>query len=119
MARAVALPVAAAVIATLEVRGHRLFYETRPPQLIDGDLPGQDTQFHVFDLSTQSGRIVARGLDNYSLAGDGSAVAIRRDGAWQIATTGPIPGAATTLDTSALRATIDPRLAWREMFLNA
>jgi tricorn protease len=119
MTRAVALPVDPAVIASLEVRGSRLFYETRPPQLIDGDLPGQQAQLHVFDLPAKSDRVIARGLDNHSLAAAGGAAAVRRDGAWTIIDTAPAPKPDIKLDPSGLRTTIDPRQGWREMLLNA
>ncbi len=119
MARAVALPVGPAVIASLEVRGNRLFYETQPPQLIDGDLAGQDAQFHVFDPATRSDRVVVRGLASHSLSTGGGAVAFRRNGRWFIAATGPDAGPDTALDASALQVRIDPRQAWTEMFQNA
>ncbi len=116
MARAVALPVEPSVIASLEVRGDRLFYETRPPQLIDGDLPGQVGRLHVLELATGSDRVIASGLDGHSLAAGGGAVAIRRDGAWRIAGTGPDPGPEARLDADGLRVRVDPRSAWQEMF---
>ncbi len=119
MARAVALPVTPAVIASLEVRGSRLFYETRPPQLIDGDLPGQQAALHVFDLDTQADRTIATGLDNHSLSAGGGSVAFRRDGAWHVASTGPGIANDMTLDLSGLRATIDPHREWAEMLENA
>ena len=119
MTRAVALPVVPSVIDSLEIRGGRLFYETKPPQLIDGDLPGQEAQFHVFDLKAGSDRIVVRGLDSHSLAAGGDAVAIRQDGAWHIAATGSHAAPAAVLDLSALRVTIEPRQAWSEMFQKA
>ncbi|NPD67750.1 hypothetical protein HN018_18025 [Lichenicola cladoniae] len=119
MGRAVALPVVPSVIGSLEVRGDRLFYETKPPQLIDGDLPGQDSQFHVFNLSTRIDRIVSRGLDSHSLAAGGGAVAVRRDGGWHIVGTGLTPGEEVALDPSVLQVTIDPRQEWTEMLRNA
>ena len=119
MARAVALPVTPAVIASLEVRGSRLFYESRPPQLIDGGLPGQEAALHILDLATRSDRVVGRGLDSHSLAASGGMVALRQDGAWTVVGTGPVPGPGVKLDPSVLQATVDPRAAWREMFLDA
>ncbi len=119
MSRAVALPITPAVIAALEVRGRRLFYETRPPQLIDGDLPGQQAALRVFDLATLSDRAVLQGLDSHSLSGDGGSVAYRRDGAWRIAATAPASGDGRSLALSTLRAAVDPRQAWSEMFENA
>ena len=119
MARAVALPITPSVIASLEMRGNRLFYETRPLQLIDGDLPGQEGQLHAFDLPGGNERVVARGLDNHSLSARGDSVAVRRDGAWHLLRTGVEPGPEMALDVSSLRLTVDPRLEWAEMVRNA
>ena len=119
MDRAVALPLDPAVITSLEVKQNRIFYETKPPQLIDGDLAGTAAQFHIFDLATLSDRVLARGLTNHSLAADGGAVAFCASGSWLIAETGVSPGPDVTLDTSVLRVKIEPRIAWDEMFQNA
>ena len=117
MSRAVAIPVTPAVIASLEVRGDRLFFETRPPQLIDGELPGQQAALHRFDLSDRTDRVIVRGLDSHSLSADGGAVAFRRDGGWHVAATAT--GADATLNLSMLRAPVEPRLEWSEMFEKA
>ena len=119
MSRAVAIPVTPAVIASLEIRGNRLFYETRPPQLIDGGLPGEPSAFHVFDLSARTDRVIVRGLDGHSLAADGGSVAFRRGHDWHVAATATATGRDATLDLSTLRATVEPRLEWAEMFENA
>ncbi len=119
MDRAVALPVTPAVIASLEIRGRRVFYETRPPQLIDGDLPGAQAALHVLDLDTGADHALVAGLDNHSLSARGGSVAFRRDGAWHVASTGPGNADDVTLDLSNLRMTVDPRREWAEMFENA
>ncbi len=127
MSRAVALPVTPAVIDSLAVRGARLFFETSPPQLVSGDLPGGRSALHVLDLDDLHDRIVATGLSGASLSGDGSRVGFRSEGAWHIAATAasaaapgrPGGGADLTIDLSGLRATVDPRLEWREMFEQA
>ncbi len=119
MTRAVALPVTPAVVASLEVRGRRVFFETRPPQLIDGELPGQQAALHVFDLDTQADRLIATGLDNHSLSAAGGSVAFRRDDAWHIASTAPGIAGEAVLDLSGLRVTVDPRREWAEMLQNA
>ncbi len=119
MARAVALPVTPAVIASLEVRGRRLFYETRPPQLIDGDLPGQQAALHVLDLDALTDRTVATGLDDHSLSAGGGSAAFRRDGAWHVSSTNPDIANDMTLDLSGLHATVDPHREWAEMLENA
>jgi len=118
MSRAVALPVTATVIASLEARGDRLFYESEPPQLIGGDLAGQTGALHAFDLSALKDRVVIEGLATHSLSADGGRVAFRRGGTWH--TVGIEAGATeSTLDLSGLRAQVDPRREWDEMFENA
>ena len=119
MTRAVALPVTPAVVASLEVRGRSVLFETRPPQLIDGELPGQQAALHVFDLDTHADRTIATGLDNHSLSASGGSVAFRRGGAWHIASTAPDVAMDIVLDLSGLRMTVDPRREWAEMFQNA
>ena len=124
MQRAVALPVTPTVIASLQVRGNSLFYQTQPVQLLDGDLPGETGALHALDSVTLKDRTVLENLDNYSLSMNGSSVAFRRNGSWRIAptavradnSTGPIGEA---IDLSHLTAVIDPRLEWAEMFANA
>ena len=87
MARAVALPVTPAVITSLTSVGSRLFYQTKPPQLIDGDLAGGRSALHVLDLTTSKDRVVVEGLSTTTLSADGAKVAYRRDGAWWMALT--------------------------------
>ena len=118
MARAVALPVTATLVRSLESRSGELFYETAPPQLIGGDLPGQTSTLHALDLATLKDREVVRDLSTHALSADGSTVAFRRDGAWRLASTLP-GGAETTLDLSAVRTPVDPRLDWSEMLQDA
>ena len=118
MSRAVALPVTATVIASLEARGNRLFYESKPPQLIGGDLAGQTGALHAFDLATLKDRVVVEDLATHRLSADGGRVAFRRNEAWRVA--GTEPGATEReLDLSGLRALVDPRREWAEMFENA
>jgi tricorn protease len=119
MDRAVALAIDPAVITSLEVRQNRIFYEAKPPQLIDGDLAGTEAQFHVLDPETGSDRVLARRLTSHSLASDGGAVAFRAEGSWHITGTGISPRLDVALDPSVLQVTIDPRQAWKEMLQNA
>ena len=119
MSRAVALPVTPAVITSLEARGDELFYETRPPQLIGGDLPGETSALHALNLTTLADRKVTEGLSSHSLSADGSAVAFRRDGAWRIASTRAGRNGDLALDLSAVRVPSDPRREWPEMLQNA
>ena len=123
--RTVALPVAPASIPTLAMRGAHVFYEASPPVLLDGGTLGGRPTLHVLDLADGSDRVVAGGLDGYSLSADGARVLFHRDGAWHLAPTGAgtdlAPTGAgtntgTTLDLSNVRVAVDPRREWTEMF---
>ena len=71
MARATALPVTPARIVSLEARGPRLVFETRPPALIDGELPGEAAALHVLDTTTGADAVHLPGLDEHALSADG------------------------------------------------
>ena len=119
MLRAVALPVVPGTIVSLEARPSALFYQTKPIQLIGGDIAGGKGELHALDLATSKDRLVTDDLDDFSLSVDGTAVAFRRHGKWRIESTNA--GAADTapLNLSTLAAEIDPRQEWAEMFENA
>ena len=123
MARAVALPVTPTVIASLEVRGDQLFYETKAPQLIGGDLAGQVGALRTIDLVTLKDREVIKGLSTHALSADGVAVAFRRDGEWRLASTRPETnagaGSDVALDLSNVRVPMDPRRDWTDMLQDA
>ena len=122
MARAVGLPVTPAVIASLKARGSQIFYLVRPVQLIDGDLAGEVSALHVFDLATMKDRIVVQDLENFSLSLDGKKVAFHRNNSWWIASTLAVSGSPAIgekIDLSKLRVPIAPLREWSEMFENA
>ncbi len=79
MARAVALPVDAANINQLDVRGDRIFYLTQPLGLIEGTLSGEKTALRFFDLKTRKSSVVTEDVDSYSLSLDGQRVLIRHE----------------------------------------
>ncbi len=115
MARAVALPVTPAVIDGLAVRGGTAFYWTSPPQTLSGNLPGEASALHALDLRRLADRVVATGMSWPSLSADGGRVAFREGGAWHLASTRP-GGADATLGLGGMRAVVDPRAEWRQMF---
>lgn len=120
MARAVALPVTPAVIASLESRPSEIYYQTEPLQLIDGDLAGGTSALHALNLFTLKDRVVLEGVDSFSLSADGATVAFRREGAWHTARTAA--GEANKdapVDLTSLTATVDPPRERAEMFENA
>ncbi len=119
MSRAVALPVTPATIVSLQARPSALFYQIKPIQLIDGDIAGGKSELHALDLATFKDRVVTDDLENFSISGDGAAVAFQRHGEWRIASTASGAPNVAPLNLSALTATVDPRQEWAEMFENA
>jgi tricorn protease len=119
MDRAIRMPVAPAQISSLEIRGNRLFYETHPPSLIDGEWPGEAAALHRLDLSTNLDTALAQGLDNHSLSADGDTVLYREGGAWRFASTADTGVPVQALDLRNLKMTVDPRQEWRQMFNHA
>ena len=70
MARAVALPIDAANIDQLDVRGDRIFYLTQPLGIIEGTLNGEKSALRFFDLKTRKSSLVTEDVDSYSLSLD-------------------------------------------------
>jgi len=79
MARAVAVPVDAANITQLDVRGDRIFYLVQPLGLIDGMLSGEKSELRFYDLNTRKSSLVTEDVDGYSLSRDGLRVLIRHE----------------------------------------
>ncbi|MGB8365386.1 MAG: PDZ domain-containing protein [Rhizomicrobium sp.] len=127
MARAVALPVPAADIASLDARDDKIFYQTVAPQMIDGPLPGEKSALHVYDLGERKDAIVVEGLDSYSLSADGEKVLYKTkgdgDNIYAIidakAKTDDDKNKPKPLDLSHMTARIEPTREWAEMFDNA
>jgi tricorn protease len=79
MARAVPVPIPAASIGTLAVRGHFLYYQTLALQTLDGPLGGQKGALHGYDLQQRRDSVLIGALDSYAISFDGSKVLYRRD----------------------------------------
>jgi tricorn protease len=125
MQRVVPVPIEAGDIRDLAVARDRLFYVTLPVQGFEEPLPGEKASLHVFDMTKREDRVVASPLDGYALSADGSSVLVKTKDTWTIApSTEPREQEANeeksyTLDLSQLRARVDPRAEWREMFHEA
>ncbi len=121
MDRAVPLPIPAASIASLDVRGNKVFYMTMPPQMIAGPLPGTKNELHVFDMKERKDHKVIEGFDNYSLSADGEKIAIKQGDDYKIADAKADSdmSKADTLDLSHMQMRIVPTEEWAEMFNNA
>jgi tricorn protease len=121
--RAVAVPVDAANITQLDVRGDRIFYLTRPLALIDGLLSGEKSELRFYDLKTRKSSLVTEEVDGYSLSRDGLRVLIRHDKDYTVLATKADAFKDTEtkklLKLDHLRELVDPRQDWTEMFENA
>ncbi len=125
MRRAVPLPVAAAVVASLDARKGGVYYLTRPLKPIDGQLPGEKVALHFFDMKERKDAVVIEEIDSYRLAANGAKLLYKKDKDWFIVDARPVTDGAKPkeerkpLDLGHLRAYVDPRREWREMFESA
>jgi len=115
MRSAVALPVPAGRIVSLQVRNGTLFYEARPPDLLSGEDPDQAATLDAFEIGSGHTRVVLRGFDNAIVAADGRTVLSQHDGTWRVSNVDARDDG-HTVDLAGLTVTVDPRAEWREMF---
>ncbi len=125
MARAVKLPINDANIVALDMRENRVFYETKPPEMIEGSLPGEKPTLHMFDLGDRKDAVVVTGLDSYSLSADGQKLLFNEGRMFRIVDAKP--GQLVTpllnihkpLSFEGMHTRIEPTQEWAEMFQNA
>ena len=115
MRGAVALPVPAGRIVSLQVRKGTLFYEARPPDLLSGEDPDQAATLDAFEIGSGHTRVVLRGFDNAIVAADGRTVLSQHDGTWRVSYVDARDDG-HMVELAALMVTVDPRAEWREMF---
>jgi len=115
MRGAVALPVPAGRIVSLQVRKGTLFYEARPPELLSGDDPDQAAMLCAFDIGSERIHVALRGFDDQVLSADERTLLFRRDGTWRVRDIDAHDDG-NKLDLTTLNTTVDPRAEWREMF---
>ncbi len=123
MERAVPLPLTPSSIYGLDARKGKVFYFTKPPQTIEGPLPGDTAKLHVYDLKSRKDKVVVGDLDSYSLSADGKKVLYKNGKKFYIVDAVPAKGGEKSdkkpLDLSHMRTRIEPRQEWREMFESA
>ncbi|MDR3419425.1 MAG: PDZ domain-containing protein [Nevskia sp.] len=130
LARALPLPIEAADYDGLAAsRGH-VFYLTTPIQMIEGALAGEKARIHVFDLDKRQDKVVVDDVvpdKGYDLSADGSRVLYQKDktgyyiaeakaDGGKPASDGDDDAGARLLDLKHMRAQVDPRQEWREMY---
>ena len=113
------VPIPASDIATLDARGSRIFYQTMPPQMIEGNLPGEKPALHAYDLAKRKDETILTGLENYALSADGTHVLFKQGKSYSIAETKPGAGEKKTLDLGAMTMRVVPPQEWSEMFNDA
>ena len=120
MRRAVEVPIqAAGGIADLEPRGRVLFYRATPTSGIGGDLPGEVSGLHAFDLDTGKDRTVTADVDGYALSPTGDKALLRRGGGWHVVDTVPGATSDTAVNLDAMRVMVEPPAEAHEMFEQA
>jgi tricorn protease len=123
MGRAVAIPVDPANVAQMDARDGKIFYLTQPIGLINGNLAGEKSTLHVFDLKKRKDEVVASDVDSYSLSLDGQTVLIKHDKNYTVLDAKPDATKdeddVHKLNLSHMRELVDPPAEWAEMFDNA
>ncbi len=122
--RAVPVPIAAAEIASLDVRDDKVFYLTGPSQMIEGPLPGEKPALRVYDMKERKDAVVIEGLSTYALSADGKKVAYKIDSDYFIADAKAGDGkgddeSKKKVDLGHLRVRVEPTQEWAEMFNSA
>jgi tricorn protease len=118
--RAVPLPIPAANIGGLMAAQGKLFYVTRPPQTLDGPLPGQVPALHVFDLTKRKDVVLLTDIGGYALSADGAKVLAQQKGKYYIIDSTPAPGGTRgemkPLNLAGMKMFTDPVHEWHEMY---
>ncbi|HWE46833.1 MAG TPA: S41 family peptidase [Caulobacteraceae bacterium] len=123
MDRAVAMPIGPANIAALDARGQRIYYLTQPIGLVGGNLPGEDSELHFYDLKARKDSTIASDVDSYSLSLDGERIMVKQKDAYTVLDTkadaAKDKDTAKKLNLDHMRVEVDPPKEWAEMFNNA
>jgi tricorn protease len=123
MERAVPLPVPSADINGLLAAEGKVLYVTTPSSMVEGSLPGQEAELHVFDMSKRKDAILLSDAKSYALSADGQKVLAKQKEKFLIIDAEAPAGGATKemkpLDLSKMNADVDPVQEWREMFNEA
>ena len=115
IARTIPLSIPPGTYSALTVSDTRLYYQSQPLSMIDGNLPGQEQSLHAYDLHTGTDRVVVAGFDTAVVSADGATLLYKQGNAWKFGSTEP--GApASTLALSGMTVTVDLRQEWAAMF---
>jgi tricorn protease len=124
--RIVALPIPAGSIGNLNAAKGFVYYTSAPIFGLSGPLPGEDFAIHVFDLKERKDSVLVAGGRAFALSFDGKKLLYSGPGgeggpSFGIVDAAPPPPAPHrpgdgALNLSGMRAEIDPRAEWKQMF---
>lgn len=119
MDRVTPLPIPANDLAAIDARDGRIFYQTLPPQMIEGALPGEKPALHAYDMDRRRDETILEGLDSYSLSADGTHVLFKQGREYSIAGTKAGGGERHALHLDDMSMRVLPSAEWSEMFNSA
>ncbi len=133
--RIVSLPIPPGILRNLAAAKGFVYYTTNPIFGLSGPLPGEGFAIHVFDFKERKDQVLVDGATNFALSFDGKKLLYsapkgggggEEEGGGGGATYGIVDAAPPTggahksgdgaLDLSGMRAQIDPRAEWQQMF---
>ncbi len=114
--RIVALDVPAGNYSGLQAAAGKLFYLDRG---IFGPDNAMATDLLMFDMEDREAKTVLEDVGGYELAADGEHLLVASGGKFAVVDAAPDQSLDTILPTDAMRAKIDPRREWREIFTDA
>ena len=120
--RVVALPTPPGNFGSLGASDGRVYYTSSPTFGYSGPLPGSEPEIHLFDLAARKDHVLVDGATGYALSADGKKLLYSTPaGAYGLVDAAP-PGDGPhhvgegALNLAGLRAEIDPRAEWKQMF---
>lgn len=123
--RVVALPTPPGNFGSLSASDGRVYYASSPTFGYSGPLPGSEPEIRVFDIPARKDHVLISGATGYSLSADGKKILYSTpSNAFGIVDAEPPAGGPHhvgegALDLAGLRAEIDPRAEWKQMFNEA
>lgn len=119
MARAELVPTEAAGIGAYDVAAGKIFYLTQPPQTFEGPLPGEQPELRVYDLEKRKDTAIGQGMESFVLSADGTKILYAQKGAFLLTDAKEGKPEPKPLKLTGLKAWVEPRAEWREIFENA
>jgi tricorn protease len=127
--RVVALPTPPEVMSNLAASKGFVYYATAPVAGLSGPLPGESPAVHVFDMKERKDSILIAGADAFAVSFDGKKLLYAspksaeggEEKAYGIIDAAPVPPnphkpGDGTLELNGMRANIDPRAEWKQVF---